>query len=305
MFKTWIETNPSAVHNIDPKLGLRSWKDLTVEERQLFLDQIKSLGWFIAEGRLLDVMQVFNLRWPKQGYGINTLSNPTNGAADADADRIFTVNEEDVVYDFISVYAKDLLVASHLASADKATDDYSYEFHVNKAFEGFDAFAECLNILLQGFELNVQLTRRGLAPVQSKEISEELYKPVIEWLSDPRWKPSQDILAKAFGDFRNKDWSGAITKSVSALETLLQIQVHNQVGKDVISDLLRIGKERKILSDRPITSAVVRLIENALATLRRASSDAHAKLDDPNREDALLVMNLVIVLMHYCLASFH
>lgn len=47
-FKLWRESNPDAEENINPKIGMKEWVELTPEGKEKMLKHFTQSKWFIA-----------------------------------------------------------------------------------------------------------------------------------------------------------------------------------------------------------------------------------------------------------------
>ncbi len=82
-------------------------------------------------------------------------------------------------------------------------------------------FVNKLNETMSQFGFRYLLTRSGFIPKSDEKITNEIYLPVIESLSNPKWKEANNYLKESFAAFRfvtPEGYSTSITKAVTAVQ---------------------------------------------------------------------------------------
>ncbi|QPD02689.1 MAG: hypothetical protein Nkreftii_000463 [Candidatus Nitrospira kreftii] len=319
------EDTPAFDDSIQPTLDLRSWSDVPKEERSTALRQIVNSGWMNKQGEILGAIAHLNATYLRLCPGKNLHNtNPQKDirfgrnfshlvdyslreAAANDFARIFLEEAEPLVLRMLSKYAQLLIVPHALAKAKRTVDSNERAKHVRDAFESFDRFADCVNHVFEQFAVNQLMTRTGFMPRQDKTIEQELYKPTLKALSDPKWGPVNKILAPMFEDFRESRYSETITKAHSAVHCFLQILV-GKLGtnaKGELGRLMKEGKEAGLIPTNRFTEPFLGNIQSFISSERATNSTAKPSLMPTSSSDALLMMNLTLVFLQYCLQGRH
>jgi hypothetical protein len=210
-----------------------------------------------------------------------------------------------IVLAMLSVFAREHIDQYHygLAASAKAKADQARE--VASAFENFDHLANCLNHIFEQFAINQLMTRSGLVPRQDEKISSEVYTPTLKSLAEPKWKSVSVDLGKMFEDYRNRQYAEVITKAHSALQRFLQVLVGEE-GKNAKGELRNLfadAKQRGILQANRFTEPLVGVIQGFVPSERANNSTAKPSLKDATSAEALLVMNVVMVFIQFCLQN--
>jgi len=175
-----------------------------------------------------------NDKYKKNNYTPTFLAVQSLNAACQDFHAIFMDQSESVVFELLSHYCRNLLPRS--LDRKPGEPDKSYERRIKGKLKEFERFANALNDVFEQFDVNVVLTRRGFIPRQDprqdKMISEDVYEPVLSFLSDEKWKPVNNELSDAFKEYSDKEYSNSITHAISALQAYLQILVHGALHKN-------------------------------------------------------------------------
>lgn len=297
MFKLWSESHPESKKRINPDLGIRSWDELSRQEKDAVMEYFQAKGWMKANDRSISAaVRHLMEEYKKEVYCPAALA--TDRARNRDdfrgpdlyhydfqesARRDFIEvwhRGKDVVYDMLSAYAQDLS---------------------QRDSNNFKKFCACFNDIFRQFCLDVLITEDGLMPFQAEEITEEVYVPVFKLLNDAKWKPVNDELSGAFENFRKGSYETCITKLNNVVQAFLQILVHGKVGKGDISKLIPEAQKQGLIPTSPFTAKFVDVIEGHLGRERAQKSDSHPKQEEASAADAKFLMNLVMVVLQYWL----
>lgn len=332
MFKLWSELNQKARKELKPDFGLRSWGELSEEEkytiwkyleRHFFDKNIREKRGFMGEveeryyqffGDRYDIekkqerVYITILRicevYKAQNYAPTYLEHKNLNSACYDFYAIFSQKSENVVLELLSTFAWIILNErkdKEITRKDEESDEaYSKRLETWR-FADFHAFASRLNEVFDDFSLNVNLTPLGFTPKQDSKIEEEIYKPVLKKLSNSKWKEVSRDLSDAFDDYRNKDYSGSITHTISAVQAFLQVLIHNKTGKGAISDLLKTAKKKGYVPADDFGGIYFEQVESHLARTRQDKGDPHPKKEYATEKNARLVLNLAMVFFEHCL----
>ncbi|GKS64296.1 hypothetical protein YTPLAS72_16000 [Nitrospira sp.] len=317
-FALYGENIPAFDDSIQPTLELRSWTAVSNEERAIALRQIHHKGWLgrTAEKRIIATVAYLNNTYLQQCPARNFHSAPqqrdnygffdraTSQAAEEDFVRIFLEEKEPLVLRMLSKFAELLIDGFNLEQAKKTVDSGKRAEYVTKAYKQFDPFANCVNHVFEQFAVNQLLTRGGFIPRQDEIIEQELYKPTLKALSDPKWMPVNKILAPMFEDFREGRYPETITKAHSAVQCFLQILVTGKPGtnaKGELAILLKDGKKAGLIPKNQLTEPFLVNIQSFIVSERAKNSTAKPSLAPASSSDALLMINMTLVFLQYCL----
>jgi len=315
MFKFFSETNREAERFLKPDLGLRSWNDLSTDEKDkiwhhlkqyFFVDIQKVERYERREPYLYEIRRSYadrvgymeyrrnaivivksivylNEKYKAKSFAENYLKKPDLDAACCDFYHIFMNQEEFVVIELLSFYAKFLL---------------------SQGCKFFDGFRERLNDVFLQFGIKYHLTRDGFIPRQEEKIIEEIYEPVLSCLRDPKWKEVSKILSDAFDEYRKntpQGYSNCVTNTVSAIQAFLQIIVNEKTGKGEISKLIPEAQKRKLIPDDFFTKKIFVNLESILARERSDNGTAHPKKEYANEKNARTMLNLAMIFFQHCI----
>ena len=171
-------------------------------------------------------------------------------------------------------------------------------------FEELDGFKGSLNDVFEQFGINIYLTRCGFMLYQDKKITEEIYNPVLNFLSDEKWKEVSRELKDAFRDYQaktEKGYSSSITHSISALEAFLQLSLYGTVGKGTLGSLIKEATKKELIPNDPFSKKIFDNIESILAQTRKEKGDAHPKKEYANEKTARLILNIVMIFLQHCI----
>ncbi|MBI2462766.1 MAG: hypothetical protein HYV65_00830 [Candidatus Spechtbacteria bacterium] len=319
-FLLYGENDPKVESNIQPQLALRNWVNLTDEEKQIAFQQLKNSGWVESYSReILQTIEYLNNAFLRQcpgrhlhavqpqrdhyygGYGNES---ERMKAAITDFQHIFLREKSDaMVFRMLSKFAEDHIDHSDYRRANEAQDDVERKKLVDEAFNRFDRLANCLNHIFEQFAVNQLVTRNGFVPRQDYRITEEVYIPTLSILADPKWKSVSTDLALMFEDYREENYAEAITKAHRAVQRFLQVLVgeEGKSGKGEVGKLLQKAKEGGIIPVNRFTEPLVSVIQGFITSERATNSTAKPTTKDATASDALLMMNVVMVFLQYCL----
>lgn len=335
-FKLWSQLNKDAKEELSPDFGFRSWDKIVTQDKAKIWQYLKSYFFnkdikkdfnhefnesglyyefygdeseerFNKRVRINRAVLMLNHLHKSKSYGVEFLESQTYNSACRDFYRIFMNESENVVMELLSLYAKALIVERsdvevyrHKEEADEA---YQKRSEAWKWLE-FDEFTERFNEVFQDFSLNIQMTRLGLIPRQEEKIMEEVYKPVIASLSNPKWKEVGRLLSDSFTEYRkNTDngYSNSVTNTVSAVQAFLQILINGETGKGNISYLISECQKKSLVPPDFFTQTIFKNMESIFARERQETGIAHPKNEYATDKNARMVLNLAMVFFQHCL----
>lgn len=315
MFKLWSEIKKEAKKELKPDFGFRSWNNLSSHDKykiwkylELYFFNIEDYKFVGSNGdektkkqfRILVSISRLNNLYKARAYALNFLEKRDLYSACYDFYRIFSEENENVVFELLSLYAKAIINERKDREPWRRDGESENDFKKRTEkwrWEEFDKFAEDLNDVFEHFGIYVFLTRQGFAPRQSKEIIENIYNPVLEVLSSEGYKDVNLMLEKAFKSFREKHFDKVIENSINAIHAYLQLKTHKKIGKGNLKALLKEAQKQKLI---PYSDLIVELygnIESFFARLRKNKTDAHPSKERATNSDALFILNLTIVVL--------
>jgi hypothetical protein len=106
-----------------------------------------------------------------------------------------------------------------------------------------------------------------------------------------------------FEDYRKEDYPEVITKAHRAVQRFLQVLVgeEGKSGKGEVGKLFQKAKEDGIIPINRFTEPLVNVIQGFITSERATNSTAKPAMKDATPSDALLMMNVVMVFLQYCL----
>ena len=313
MFKLWSEKNNEANGLLSPTLGLRDWNDLSHEEKDRMWQYIRY--WFIEnkEGRNTRVffsIHKLNDLHKYQSYAKQFLRDFSFQSAIADFKNIFFEQDGHVVLELLSCFCKTILEENENKHPSIYKSDYKSEEEYEKVlvkwkFRELDKFAESLNDVFEHFGVNLILTRNEFVERQDPKITNEIYVPVLNFLSSPKWGDVNRELGDAFKKYQLKTetgYSNCVTHTVSALQAYLQIIVNGKIGSgEGISSFIRQAQEKGLIPSDKFSSEIFKNIDSILMRERGKTGDAHPKQEYANEKSARLVLNLVMIFLQHCI----
>jgi len=322
-FLLFGQDDPITEENIQPSVALRQWGDLSGENKQIALQEIDNKGWLTSRSNdfhsneILQTIVYLNHTFlrqcpgkhlhgikPRPGYRGGGNEDDMTKAALLDFQHIF-LNETSgsMVFRMLSKFAECYIDSYSYRIATELTDPEEIKEKLTTAFEKFDALANCLNHIFEQFSVNQIITRNGFVPRQDEKIVKEIYTPTLKILADPKWKKVSDDLSKTFDDYRDEKYSEAITKAHNVVQRFLQVLVgkEGKSGKGEMSKLFKKAKEEGIIPINRFTEPIITSIQKFISSERATKSTAKPVLKDATSSDALLMMNVVMILLQYCL----
>lgn len=322
-FNLWSSNNAEAIEKISPDLGMREWIELNLEEKQKIWAHFFNKGWFNKSDWVFNTIEELNGRYKRMSYGEKVLDHGgphfvkfpilnyqfESCCLDTslyDFKDIFLNKDQAVVYEMLSLYVLLSIDKYSLQQIDDTDEESSRQEIINNAYEQADKFAHKFNDIFEQFSINVVLTRNGIVFRQDKKITEEIYTPVLSYLSDNKWIPVNRDLTDAFRKFQEKSpqgYSGCITQAISSLQAFLQIQVHGKIGKGDLSNLISEAQKNKIIPSDPFSKKIFKDFQSILMQMRQESGDPHPKKEYANERSAKLVMNLIMIFIQHCIVN--
>jgi hypothetical protein len=325
MFKLWSQLNKEALKELKPDFNFRNWAELSYDEKYKIWKHLENYFFdkdvkkpyrenpfyrFLGEyqetinkkRRIIFSIEKLNEEYKAKSYGREFLENRTENSACADFYSIFMEESENVVLEMLSNYSMSLILQGKKNTIYRKESEEDEDFQKRKEIENwqeFEKFTEDVNDVFISFGLNVQLTRLGFIPLQERKIMEEIYKPVLEFLSHDKWKKVNEILSDALSDYRKntpQGYSGCLTKIISATEAFLQILVEGKIGGTKFSQLL----QKKEFQKDIFTQTIFKNIDSIFARERKSVGDAHPKDDYATEKNARMILNLAMIFMQHC-----
>lgn len=320
-FRLYGEDDSSVQEAIQPRLPLRNWEDLTREERDIVCQQLKNFYWVDEESpNILQTIRELNSQYlrvlpGKMLHGIKPCFN--NDGSFSNLRELEEAAYNDFILILVNERSGHLVLKMFTILAKSYIDDICYELAseaeneeernkwISKAFRNFDAFAKCVNHILDQFSVNLSFTRNGLVPLQDKKIFNDIYKPTLKILSDPKWRNISDDLSRMFTAFQEQSYAEVITDAHRAVQRYLQIIAgeEGKSGKGEVGKLFSKVKREGLIPANVFTERIIDVFQQFFASERAQKSTAKPSLKETTQLDALLVMNVTIVFLQYCLQS--
>ncbi len=320
-FTLYGEGNIKTEQAIQPALSLRRWSDLSESEKAIALQEFENSNWLEEYSReCLGTIQYLNHEFLRQcpgkrlhnlkprndQYGRGSNEYELMKAAIADFKDIFLHEKSDsLVLRMLSKFAECYIEGRYLGMAQEAKEESKRKEYIASAYGSFDRLANCLNHIFEQFAVNQVVTRSGFVPRQDEKITEEIYVPTLQALADPKWTSVSADLANMFQDYRDENYPEVITKAHSVVQRFLQILVgeEGKNGKGELSKLFKEAKDKGIMPTNRFTDPVITAISGFIPSERATNSTAKPALKAATSSDALLMMNVVMVLLQYCLQN--
>jgi len=312
MFKLWSEKNNDAKNLLDPAIGLRDWDEVPKEEKEKIWHHLKF--WFINDKNNRTFISILGLNdiHKYRSYGVRCLKDPSSVNAILDFGDIFSHNEQHVVVELLSLYGRAILSERKSKTGNIYESYYQtkeeYEKVLNKwRFAEFDNFSEIVNDIFEQFSINLILTRSGFIFRQDAKIINEIYIPVLNFLSLPKWNDVNRELIDAFKAYQIKTeegYSSCITHTISSLEAFLQIIVNGEIGDcKGIKYFIKEAQDKGLIPNDKFSGEIFKNIDIILMAERGKTGDAHPKKEYANEKNARLVLNLTMIFIQHCMQS--
>lgn len=299
-FAKWSQFNPEAKKILSPDLGIRSWDKISPEQKQTIWQHFINKGWLVSDDYTYKAVHNFNennkamaackhlLQHGKphryeRGFG-DDVFECCRDAAQLDFDYIFHKGTQDVLYELISYYVQSL---------EKSINDHH-----------LPSFINLFNDISNQFGLNVLLNNNGFILRQDEKITEEIYKPVLNFLNDKKWEPvNRDLSDATMAYLKNteEDYSNSITLTISALQAFLQIIVEGKTGNKNLGEAIVLAQSKNLVPNDSFTKTIFKNIESVLMQERQAKGNPHPKKEYANEKTARLILNLTMVFMQHCI----
>lgn len=323
-FKLWSELNKEALDELKPNLGFRSWNILSESEKSKIWKYLQTKYFFnptlrhsrqsgftynddyhfefdesyidrnAKEQLIASIISELNNSYKAKSFGANFLKDETYFNACVDYHSIFMEENEAVVIEMLSLYGKYLI-------GDEADEQEQQATWVH-----FDTFAEDINEVFSHFGLNLYLTRLGFMPKQEDKILINVYEPVLNSLSHPKWKEVNQHLSDAFSEYRKNTpigFSNCVTNAVTSIQAFLQIIVNGETGSGDISKLIVQAQKQELIPNDSFSKDIFKNIESILMRERQETGIAHPKKEYATEKNARLVLNLAMVFFQHCIEN--
>lgn len=320
-FKLWSQLNEQVKSELKPELGLRGWNDLSYDDKEAIWNYLDTF-FFVPilkkdyershtqytnrdnmyypftdpfshekreriENSIKDMYQSYRVK----NYTKNLSKEKTRFNAHQDFFDIFLEEDDDVVLELLSLFCKNLLIDGNLVEEEIT--------------QQFDSFSGQINSVFSDFGIDVFLSRTGFIPKQDEKIINEIFVPVLQVLSDEKWREVNKILADAFKCFTIKNpssFSSSVTHTVSAVQAFLQILVNGKTGSGDIAALIQEGQKNNLIPNDFFTKEIFKNIVAVLMKERQETGDAHPKKEYATEENAKIVINISMIFIQHCLS---
>jgi len=334
MFKLWSEIKKEAKGELSPDFGFRDWKDLSSDDKYLMW---KYLEWHFFKKdelrqdfsygnrrcnheffgdydekdnkltRVVNSIQIINLKYKAKSYARNFLEDSKFNSACHDFYEIFSTQSVNVVLELLSLYARLIILERNDREPRRNENESDNEFKkrtLEWRWEVFDRFSEDLNEVFIQFGVKYYLTRVSFVPRQDSKIMEEIYKPVLDYLSDNKWKEVNNLLEDSFSEYRKntpQGYSNSVTNTISAIQAFLQILNNGKTGKGNISQLIIEAQKKGLIGNDSFTKQIFDNVESIFAKERQETSTAHPKKEYSTEKNALTMLNLAMIFFQHCI----
>jgi hypothetical protein len=309
-FTLYGDGEAATEQSIQPTLGLRGWNALTKPEKQIALRQLQNAGWLTDSEQVLQTIAHLNEKFLRTcpGKHLHQASGDSADLEEAalkDFREIFVNEKNDaLVLRMLSKFVERHIDYQSLGWAKQETGEVRAE-SIKKAFWSLNRLAKCLNHIFEQFAVNQVVTPTGFVPRQDEKITEQLYKPTLTILADPKWATVSADLSEMFVDYREQRYPEVISKAHSAVQRFLQIQVgeEGKSGKGELSKLVREAKDRGIIPTNRFIDPVLSAILSYIPSERAINSTAKPAVKETTPAEAMLMMNVVMILLQFCLQN--
>jgi hypothetical protein len=300
MFKLWSQINSVVNELLKPDLSMRSLSECNEGERKIILKNFTNKGWFndlVHQPYVHKAIRAFSdankagnfcpktLNHGGPHFYASSLKECCINYAHEDFWNIFLNMPKEISYELISYYVNEL-------------DNSEYYKHRDK-------FRNCFNDISNQFALDIVMVEDQFIPKQEEKIVEEIYKPVLGYLSDNKWEKVNTLLSDAFGSYRQntpQGYSSCITHTISAVQAFLQILVDGKIGgSDGIKNLIKQAQEKGLIPDDKFTGEIFKNIESVLMRERGKTGDAHPKAEYATEKNARTMLSLVMIFFQHCI----
>lgn len=316
IYKLFGEEDPDVQAVLRPDIGYRDWNDLKDEEKEIAIRELWNNRFILTSGRqILDTITFLNYRYLALCPGKNlhnfsrkdsykTLQMEKEEAAIKDFLDILKNGSSEIVMVMFSKWLHCFINEEKLENKNEGALVPDTEL-IDSAYKNFDVIAKSLNHIFEQFSIKWEITRYEFIPRQEKKISELVYQPTLKILSDPKWQSVNSDLSKMFDDFQNAKYSETIAKAHSAVQRFLQVIIgeEGKNGKGNFGQLFSEAKKNGLISANQFTEPVINAMQRYIPSERANNSTAKPAVKDATYSDALLMMNVVMVLIQHCLQN--
>ncbi len=319
-FKLWSGVNPEVMKILKPDLGLRSWTSLDGNEKQKIWQILENKKWFVPSSHIFNAIYNLNEKYKYKSFGINLLNHGGPHIRDSltphdcclsithsDFRNIFNDVSHEVWFETLSLFAQNLIKIEDPSPLELGKPSATGIIRQNLSqlnYCEFDRFSTDFNDICDHFGINIQLTRVHFIPKQDGRIIEDIYKPVINFLSDLKWDKVNDELKSAFIQYQLKNeigYSGAITHCYIAIQAFLQLVVNEDIGKGELKELIPKAQARGLIPQDQFTTKIFKDLESYFMSERQIKGNVHPKREFANEKNARLMLNLVMVFIQHCI----
>jgi hypothetical protein len=317
IFKLWSESNPDSLKTLKPNIGLRDWDELGKEEKNNIWLIMQNKNWFTKSFQIYETIIQLNEKYKYKCFGTNLLShggphyyatggrdNCCNECAFKDFDRIFFNEKQDVVFETISIFSKLFINKGYFYDNNGIIKDEITKDSLDKAYSRFDQLAYALNDIFNQYGINVILIRTEFILKQDEKITKDIYEPVLNFLSNPKWDKVTEALRNGFLQYQmnNPDsYSSCITYGINAIQAYLQIIVFGDVGKGDIKDLLITAQTKNLIPNDKFSHIIFKDLEAFFMSERQLKGTPHPSKEYATEKNARLLLNLVMVFLQHCI----
>ena len=249
-------------------------------------------------------IDVLNDLYKKKSFARNYLEDKTYNSACEDFYNIFLNQPKDIVFELVTIFSR-IMSSRDKERTWKKQGESEKDFEKRceeERWRRFDIFSSNINEVFEQFGINYKLTRIGLTPADEPVIIEKIYEPALKKLSNKKWAEVNRDLKDAFKDLGDKkDGSGAITHTLSALQGFLQILVNGKTGKGDTSKLIEEAFTKKLIPEDDFSKNIIKGMNSFWAKERQAKGDPHPKKVYATKNEAKLVISLVMVFIDHVL----
>lgn len=316
-YQVYGENNETIRQNIQPSLALRQWADLSREEKVIALEELKRSSWLNDYNKeVLQTIDYLNYKFlricpgkrlhkiqPESDYHGYGNESARMEAAIKDFEDIFVNSDSSsLVLVMLSKFAQSHIDTYKYGLAVKSKNKKEGQKYTSEAFYNFDRLSNCLNLIFEQFYIDQLSTRGGLIPRQDQLITDRIYVPTMQALSDPKWQEVSQDLSEMFEDFRERNYPETITKAHRAVQRFLQILTNEgKNGKGEVGKLFSKAKKEGLIPVNNFSEPIVNVLQSYIPSERATNSTAKPAVKEASPQDALLMMNVVIVFLQHCL----
>jgi hypothetical protein len=322
MFKLWSEVNPDVKNILKPNFGLRSWDDLSKEEKRDIWKHLQDHFFEIYQGdfdtefrfhdsrveiRIEKAIGLLNDKYKAKLFARRFFELASLESACRDFYEIWMTKEADLVIELLSfycvVYLNELDFYVPMKSIEVTKEIYDEEKR-KKIIDNFKWFTNPLNTIFRDYGVHIYLTEMGFMPRQEEKIIADVYEPVLKCLANTKFEKISNLFRDAFSEYRKNTpngYSTCVTHVVAAVEAFLQLVVKGQTGAGDFSDLIVEGQKKGLLPSDKFTKEVFKSIVSILMRERKETGDAHVKNEYATEKNAKMVLNLSMVFIQHCI----